>query len=157
MSNVLIGIIGVILFIGLALAGALFLGPRFQEARISARAAAEMQAVSQMANAVALFRVQEGEEYDRSKMSRLYPSYLKATPANADRSNGADYNDDNDFTFLNLGLEGGVELNMKVCKAIQKQVTGSEDVPKVDALYEVGRQGCKQTSDGKYFMVYQRV
>ena len=40
MSNVLIGIIGVILFIGLALAGALFLGPRFQAATISSKASA---------------------------------------------------------------------------------------------------------------------
>jgi len=40
MSNVLIGIIGVILFIGLALAGALFLGPRFQESTNNSRGSA---------------------------------------------------------------------------------------------------------------------
>src|SRR3546814_10975839 len=60
MSNVLIGIIGVILFIGLALAGALFLGPRFQESTNNSRASASVQAVSQIASAANMFEVQEG-------------------------------------------------------------------------------------------------
>src|SRR3546814_16068064 len=60
MSNVLIGIIGVILFIGLALAGALFLGPRFQESTNNSRASASVQAVSQIASAANMFDVQEG-------------------------------------------------------------------------------------------------
>src|SRR3546814_19495658 len=60
MSNVLIGIIGVILFIGLALAGALFLGPRFQESTNNSRASASVQAVSQIASAATMFEVQEG-------------------------------------------------------------------------------------------------
>ena len=60
MSNVLIGIIGVILFIGLALAGALFLGPRFQESTNNSRASAAVQAVAQVASAANMYRVQEG-------------------------------------------------------------------------------------------------
>src|SRR3546814_18801710 len=60
MSNVLIGIIGVILFIGLALAGALFLGPRFQESTNNSRPSASVQAVSQIASAANMFAVQEG-------------------------------------------------------------------------------------------------
>ena len=52
MSNVLIGIIGVILFIGLALAGALFLGPRFTDAKSTSTAAAAIQAVSQISSAI---------------------------------------------------------------------------------------------------------
>ena len=46
MSNVLIGIIGVILLIGLVLAGALFLGARFQAAADNSRASASVQAVA---------------------------------------------------------------------------------------------------------------
>ncbi len=60
MSNVLIGIIGVILFIGLALAGALFLGPRFQEATTNSKAAASVQIMKQIADAANLYTVQEG-------------------------------------------------------------------------------------------------
>ena len=61
MSNVLIGIIGVILFIGLALAGALFLGPRFQDATVNAKASAAHQAMAQMVHASNLYELQEGK------------------------------------------------------------------------------------------------
>src|SRR3546814_17765989 len=60
MSNVLIGIIGVILFIGLALAGALFLGPRFQESPHNSRASSSVQEVSQIASAANIFEGHEG-------------------------------------------------------------------------------------------------
>ena len=60
LSNVLIGIIGVILFIGLALAGALFLGPRFQEATLNSKASATVQAVSQIMSAIELRNVSTG-------------------------------------------------------------------------------------------------
>ncbi len=60
MSNVLIGIIGVILFIGLALAGALFLGPRFQEATTNSKASAQVSAMKQLADAVHMYELQEG-------------------------------------------------------------------------------------------------
>jgi type II secretory pathway pseudopilin PulG len=60
MSNVLIGIIGVILFIGLALAGALFLGPRFQAATNDSRASAIVQALQQTQNAYEMRRVNVG-------------------------------------------------------------------------------------------------
>ena len=62
MSNVLIGIIGVILFIGLALAGALFLGPRFQEATVNSKASAQMAGLKQVADAVNMYRIQEGRD-----------------------------------------------------------------------------------------------
>ena len=62
MSNVLIGIIGVILFIGLALAGALFLGPRFQEATLNSKASAMMGAIGQAASAANLYRLQTGND-----------------------------------------------------------------------------------------------
>jgi type II secretory pathway pseudopilin PulG len=82
MSNVLIGIIGVILFIGLALAGALFLGPRFQEATNNSKASAVVQANAQLAQAAAMYRVQEGREWDNTRPEGLMPSYIKAMPTN---------------------------------------------------------------------------
>jgi hypothetical protein len=79
MSNVLIGIIGVILFIGLALAGALFLGPRFQQATANSKAAATVQAISQVARALELYEVQEGRQYVAGTTSTLISAgYMKA-------------------------------------------------------------------------------
>jgi hypothetical protein len=87
MSNVLIGIIGVILFIGLALAGALFLGPRFQESSNTSKAAAVTQAVQQVANAISLRNVDSGQQMlatnDATNLQTLLTErYLKATPTN---------------------------------------------------------------------------
>lgn len=84
MSNVLIGIIGVILFIGLALAGALFLGPRFQESTNNSRGSAAIQVVSQISNAANMYRVQEGKSIfsDNAALTSLTPGYLKSVPAN---------------------------------------------------------------------------
>ncbi|RYY05529.1 MAG: hypothetical protein EON55_26210, partial [Alphaproteobacteria bacterium] len=84
MSNVLIGIIGVILFIGLALAGALFLGPRFQEATLNSRASAIMTGVKQIADAVEMRRVNEGSRLVKSGQPTFLVSqgYLKSVPRN---------------------------------------------------------------------------
>jgi len=60
MSNVLIGIIGVILFIGLALAGALFLGPRFQESTNNSKASAAVQSAAQLVHATNLYETTNG-------------------------------------------------------------------------------------------------
>jgi len=94
-SNVLIGIIGVILFIGLALAGALFLGPRFQAATIDSKAAAAVQGMQQLAHAMTLMRINEGKAYDAnlsllpgtnpetSPVSRGYLKTLPKSPVNS--------------------------------------------------------------------------
>ncbi len=83
MSNVLIGIIGVILFIGLALAGALFLGPRFQEATANSKAASLQQAMQQLAQAASMYRVQEGQplraaDYGTNTQTLIAKGYLKS-------------------------------------------------------------------------------
>ena len=83
MSNVLIGIIGVILFIGLALAGALFLGPRFQQASASSQGAAVMTSLKQVADAGELWKTQEGRSFlPASGTGFLVPGYLKSAPGN---------------------------------------------------------------------------
>jgi len=86
MSNVLIGIIGVILFIGLALAGALFLGPRFQEATVNSKTAAVEQSLSQVVHAASLYRMQEGRDllasnYSTNVQTLRDAGYLKTTVA----------------------------------------------------------------------------
>ena len=81
MSSVLIGIIGVILFIGLALAGALFLGPRFQESSNTSKAAAATQAVQLVANAISLRNADSGQQMlatNDATMRRRIPAHLLA-------------------------------------------------------------------------------
>jgi len=81
MSNVLIGIIGVILFIGLALAGALFLGPRFQEATNTSKASAYVSQGKQIADAMQMYRVQEGTVVPiNTPIDSLVGTYLKSVP-----------------------------------------------------------------------------
>jgi hypothetical protein len=82
MSNVLIGIIGVILFIGLALAGALFLGPRFQESTNVAKASAFVSQGKQIADAMNMYRLQEGQNVPiNMPIDNLVGTYLKSVPA----------------------------------------------------------------------------
>jgi hypothetical protein len=84
-SNVLIGIIGVILFIGLALAGALFLGPRFQESTNNSKASAAVQVVSQISHAANMSALQEGRSLSANETiatNLVDKSYLKSMPAN---------------------------------------------------------------------------
>lgn len=78
MSNVLIGIIGVILFIGLALAGALFLGQRFQDATATSQASAMTATLKQAVDAANLWRLDQGNpKITQQNTSFLAPGYLK--------------------------------------------------------------------------------
>jgi hypothetical protein len=80
-SNVLIGIIGVILFIGLALAGALILGDDFRTASNSSQAAALMSQMKQAADAIDMWKLKTGNAYAPAiETDWLVPRFLK-TPA----------------------------------------------------------------------------
>lgn len=59
MSNVLIGIVGLILFIGLTLAGTMFLGDAWQKSRRQASALQVMEHTNQISSAVLLRQAQE--------------------------------------------------------------------------------------------------
>jgi hypothetical protein len=81
MSNVLIGIIGVILFIGLALAGALILGDDFRTASSSAQAAAVVSQIQQTQSAIEMWRLKTGQQTVYTQDTTfLVPRFLK-TPA----------------------------------------------------------------------------
>ncbi len=56
MSNVIIGIIGVILFIGLAIAGSVYLGDGVLDARASTRAATVVGGIQQVAAGVKIYQ-----------------------------------------------------------------------------------------------------
>ncbi len=145
MSNVLIGIIGVILFIGLALAGALFLGPRFQESTNNSRASAAVQAVAQVANAANMYKVQEGKDFagtataDISNTTTgLVGTYLKSVPANPTANGGTIT-----ITAVNGTATRYVELGLgdnakSICEAVNRQ-SGMSLTPAASAG---GTQGC---------------
>ena len=81
MSNVLIGIIGVILFIGLALAGALILGDDFRESTNSSRAAQTISQMKQASDAITMYELKTGRAITPgTPLSALVPRFLKSLP-----------------------------------------------------------------------------
>ena len=148
MSNVLIGIIGVILFIGLALAGALFLGPRFQESTNNSRASAAVQAVSQVANAANMYQVQEGTTYatDATGDGLVSTNYLKSIPSNP--TGGAAPAIAAGVVSMTLSSNAD-----KVCAAVAKQTSGSDTV---STTLPAGPAGCYGDSTAGY-KVFARI
>lgn len=143
MVNVLIGIIGVILFIGLALAGAAFLGPKFTEAMVKSKAMAVSQLASQVTMALVMHRGDEQVPIvARTNLSTLVPKgYLKDVPMNPFIGEGgypfrALYSGAvespyhyADVVFVSLG--SGNE-NMLVCEAINQQSPArTKDIPQM--------------------------
>src|SRR3546814_18434685 len=84
MSNVLLGIIGVILFIGLALAGALFLGEEFQKASQRNKAMLLAQMAAQISADASLSETETGREIAaRATVSNIViRGYLRPLPLN---------------------------------------------------------------------------
>ncbi len=139
MSNVLIGIIGVILFIGLALAGALFLGPRFQESTNNSRASAAVQAVSQVSSAANMYNVQEGKKAASADVLET-TGYLKAVPSNPAGTVAPTYN--STTNLVEMPITSG-----PVCLAIVKQTQGTATTAIPNAAS--GTAGCYQTGSGE--------
>jgi hypothetical protein len=167
MSNVLIGIIGVILFIGLALAGALFLGPRFQESANNSKAAAAVQIVSQMASAARLYEVQEGRKVTPNESGTTLETttstpyqqivgggYVKSVPSNPTETGGVYYSEASGFPLTQMG----VGLTPAVCRAVNRNL-GNGDVDDV-AIATVGKNsGCAKRPYGAGFiyLLWERI
>lgn len=163
MSNVLIGIIGVILFIGLALAGALFLGPRFQESTQNSKAAAIVQNISQIAHASSMYEMQEGRPLlasnfltnGRTLVDAGYLKSLPTNPINGDQYNTVDRNGGDAATpvkvvFTSLGNDSFAK---NVCRSIER-MSGSTTVEADMATTSFGarvdarkRVGCLNNQD----------
>lgn len=131
MSNVLIGIIGVILFIGLALAGALFLGPRFQDSSNTSKAAAVVQNMMQVNSASAMFTANEGFEPHAGFLEQelVGKSYLKIRPPGVsyvDQDGNGDGTAPARFTRYIM-----TEDQVPVCRAVNQQLLGSQTIPSV--------------------------
>jgi hypothetical protein len=167
-SNVLIGIIGVILFIGLALAGALFLGPRFQEASNSAKASSATQTIAQVANAVHMYEVQEGTpvvpsaanttlgtKTEQSYKQLVEGGYLKSVPTNP-TSSGTVYvsvESGRKYAVMGVGIDDAT-----VCRAINRQA-GLGDVDNALKTSTTTAMGCHKsgTASPVFYIAWQRV
>lgn len=85
MSQMFIGIIGIIVVVGLALAGAIFFGEQFQQSRSRARAAAALAVTSEIAFAAEAALAAEGGRILAGAditAQLVTPGYLKAVPVN---------------------------------------------------------------------------
>jgi hypothetical protein len=139
-TNVLVGIIGVILFIGLAIAGAMFLGPRFQQAKENSKAMSLTQMASQIVIAMQIRRNEEGSPMPaRMSMTVLAQhDYLKSVPTNPFLGEGgwpfrALYSHDlhspyyyADVVFLSMGHTDDAR---SVCLSINRQTSGGDTIP----------------------------
>jgi len=149
MSNVIIGIIGVVLFIGLALAGALFLGPRFQESVNSSRASASVQAVSQVSSAANLYQLQEGHA-PALLTDVTSGGYLKEVPANP--TGGTAPTLGTGVVTMILGNNAA-----PICLAVIKQTTGTTlaDATAIPTTAPTGPTGCYKS--GTDYVVQARI
>jgi hypothetical protein len=146
MSNVLIGIIGVILFIGLALAGALILGDDFRTASADSKAAAAVQVVQQSVQAAAMYRLKTGAPVSAGSISALTPRFLKSTPTNPVASA---YTPDlrtetgaygGPAAVVGMGADN-TSRNLDVCSEINEQTGQGATTPTVNA-YPSAPIGC---------------
>ncbi|AXK44109.1 hypothetical protein [Erythrobacter aureus] len=166
MSQVLIGIIGVILFIGLALAGAMFLGPRFQESANNSRASASLQAVAQISQAANMYQLQEG--FAAANTGALTSGgYLKAVPvnpvSNANEPILVNYLGGTpavmDHVEMVIGGNGDAGTG-QICTAINKQATGGAGTPPTaqpTGATTDGVSGCYNDTTNNQYKVWARI
>ncbi len=171
MSNVLIGIIGVILFIGLALAGALFLGPRFQEATLNSKASTMAQAIHQLASAANLYEVQEGRSLTAANGGAVTNAlvgsgYLKSAPVNPVAGWTFDGNTETGtYTGKVTVVHAGMPLttsNARICAIIAKQggMTVTDDAtPPAQATLPTNKFGCFRANGyvDDVYLAYERI
>ena len=85
MSQMFIGIIGIVVVVGLALAGAIFFGDQFQQSRSRSRAAAAIAVTSEVAFAAESALAAQGGRINAASditAQLVTPGYLKAVPVN---------------------------------------------------------------------------
>ena len=142
MINVLVGIIGVLLFIALALIGASFLGPRFSQAMVNSKAMSVTQMTSQITMALSMRRGDEGVPLvARSQLVALVPrGYLKSLPMNPFLGEGGfpfrvlysgDLESSLYYADVVLGTLGHGEEMLQVCRSVNRQAGVGEDVPQM--------------------------
>ena len=136
MSNVLIGIIGVILFIGLAIAGALILGDDFRTSKATSEAAAIQQQMAQVAAAYDMYKLKMGaaptinfqfaHTAGRQVMTALIPRFLKTQPV-TQRPEGS-------YNWFFVDENGGYSPNPTLLMFNLVEASGTADL--CDAIAE---------------------
>lgn len=143
MVNVLVGIIGVLLFIALALVGASFLGPRFNQAMINSKAMSVTQMTSQITMALTMRRGDEGVPLvaRTQLMSLVLPGYLKALPLNPFMGEGGfpfrvlysgDVESSLYYADVVFGSLGHGDEMLQVCRSVNRQAGMGEDIPQMN-------------------------
>ncbi|QAY80261.1 hypothetical protein [Sphingosinicella sp. BN140058] len=146
MSNVIIGIIGVVLFIGLAIAGAVYLGPQFTNSKNVGDMAKVTAALSQIVSAVELRQQRTGEVLPSNTDISLLVSegYLKSLPTNPfDAARPYQLYSDNGARVTNqavlvVGVDIGSSDRAKdACIALERQA-GMQSMAHLEAATAVG-------------------
>jgi hypothetical protein len=162
MSNVLIGIIGVILFIGLALAGALILGDDFKTSKSTTEAAAIMQQMAQVSAGYDMYRLKLGRppvvttgfahERGRLMIDAMIPRFIKSQPVTIRAAGGSNwffvdetgaYSDKPTLLMYNVVADGGPAKDL--CDAIAQQSGMADAAGKAPTLPKPPldrQQGC---------------
>lgn len=168
MSNVLIGIIGVILFIGLALAGALFLGPQFTTATYDTQAARVVSSIQQVTSALNMYRAVEGIDHQSALNGDLAPTYLKSYPIALDGGTGSfgSTNDDGTqtaapYTYVITGVYNADQSRaVPICRSIalkSGQSVPATGAPIISSLSQLTTQtGCFVLSTQQGVLVANR-
>lgn len=172
MSNVIIGIIGVILFIGLAVAGATILGRDFMTASASTDAATVSSHLQQFAQGVQVLKVRRGVILPGTTSSNLgnvlvTNKALEEVPVNpvfASPYYGADINGgattgELRIVFTSLGTSRQAR---DTCYAIEEAAGNANPVPIIDTpvgfiarSQAAPRLGCMNDADfGNQFVAY---
>lgn len=143
MSNVIIGIIGVILFIGLAVAGATILGRDFMTASASTSAATVSSHLQQMAQGVQVLKARRGVTIAASAGGTLGNTLVSwkaleevpvnpITPANpyyASNDAGVGATTPMEYILVNLGSS---QKARDTCFAIEEQAGNADPTPVID-------------------------
>ncbi len=168
MSNVIIGIIGVILFIGLAVAGAVILGDDFINAKSSAKAATYVTQLQQYQIAIQTLETRRGIRPPASSYNTIgdilvtYDA-LKSKPTNfVNPSQGFRALDRNGQITANptavvIGALDNTENSKKICFAIEETVGNPDPTAAVTnastfvaKFTSSPRVGCYKDTVGNY-------
>lgn len=173
MSNVLIGIIGVILFIGLAIAGSTILGTDFMTAAASSRAAAVTSHLQQIAQASQALKARRGATVPSNAASfgagLVAQNALKSVPINpmvpgnpylaANAAFGQD-GSDAAYVYTTLGVSSDKKAR-DVCFAIEETAGNANPAAVVDTQVDIvarvvaiGRLGCANAQQTGQYMAF---
>lgn len=160
MSNVLIGIIGVILFIGLALAGALILGDDFGSASSQSKATVVVSMLQQTASGLEMYSVKTGRTVPEFMQINgnpdLIPRFVKQNWTDPTTGRSAVVRIFGEGMYVTVSGQSEA-----ICKSINETMSGSATVPRLDFSEETptpaGAGGCFEANASGNRFAYLRI